>query len=57
MVNDKKYVSKFIYVANGCRRTNWKNIYMLNDLVDRKLNNINVIAYEVQHVINVALLS
>jgi hypothetical protein len=34
----------------------WKK-KMLNDLVDQKLNNINVITYEVQHVINVALLS
>jgi hypothetical protein len=44
-------------LPNDYRQTNWKKKNTLNDLVDRKLNNINVITNEMQHVINVALLS
>ncbi len=52
----RKYVFKFIYVAKWLQAQNLQKDNRLNDLVDQKLNNINVMADEVQHVINVALL-
>jgi hypothetical protein len=56
IMTHRKYVFKIIYVAKWLQAQNLQKDNRLNDLIDQKLNNINVMVDEVQCVINVALL-